>query len=128
VLSIFKCEILIISQYFLLHSSAIAHGLQHLWLLRIMHRDVKPSNILVNTDGYIKLCDFGVSTQLVDSIARTYVGTNAYMAPERVIGRDYTIYSDVWSFGLSLCELATGQFPYPQLACKIAGTLQFFSC
>ena len=86
-----------------------------------MHRDVKPSNILVNTEGYIKLCDFGVSTQLVDSIARTYVGTNAYMAPERVIGRDYTIYSDVWSFGLSLCELATGQFPYPQLACKIAG-------
>jgi len=86
-----------------------------------MHRDVKPSNVLVNTAGLIKLCDFGVSTQLVDSIARTYVGTNAYMAPERIIGCDYTIYSDVWSFGIALCELATGQFPYPQLAAKIAG-------
>uniref|UniRef100_H2Z9D5 mitogen-activated protein kinase kinase n=1 Tax=Ciona savignyi TaxID=51511 RepID=H2Z9D5_CIOSA len=103
-------------------ASAISFGLKHLWSLRIMHRDVKPSNVLVNSSGQIKLCDFGVSTQLVDSIARTYVGTNAYMAPERVVGRDYTIYSDVWSFGLSLCELAVGNFPYPQLAAKIAGS------
>nr|XP_009860116.1 dual specificity mitogen-activated protein kinase kinase 5 [Ciona intestinalis] len=103
-------------------ASAISFGLKHLWSLRIMHRDVKPSNVLVNSSGQIKLCDFGVSTQLVDSIARTYVGTNAYMAPERVVGRDYTIYSDVWSFGLSLCELALGNFPYPQLAAKIAGS------
>uniref|UniRef100_A0A8D0RP83 Mitogen-activated protein kinase kinase 5 n=1 Tax=Sus scrofa TaxID=9823 RepID=A0A8D0RP83_PIG len=42
--------------------------------------DVKPSNMLVNTRGQVKLCDFGVSTQLVNSIAKTYVGTNAYMA------------------------------------------------
>ena len=86
-----------------------------------MHRDVKPCNILVSTSGHVKLCDFGVSTLLVDSIAKTYVGTNAYMAPERVVGRDYTVYSDVWSFGLSLLELAIGEFPYQQLASKIAG-------
>nr|CAB3263618.1 MAPKK5 dual specificity mitogen-activated protein kinase kinase 5 [Phallusia mammillata] len=103
-------------------ASSISFGLRHLWSLRIMHRDVKPSNVLVNTAGHVKLCDFGVSTQLVDSIARTYVGTNAYMAPERIIGHDYTIYSDVWSFGLSLCELATGKFPYQQLASKIEGS------
>lgn len=103
-------------------ASSISHGLRELWRLRIMHRDVKPSNILVNTLGHIKLCDFGVSTLLVDSIARTYVGTNAYMAPERVVGREYTVYSDVWSFGLSLLELSRGQFPYQQLAPKIAGS------
>ncbi|KAG9331730.1 hypothetical protein JZ751_017295 [Albula glossodonta] len=47
--------------------------------------DVKPSNMLVNTRGQVKLCDFGVSTQLVNSIAKTYVGTNAYMALEECI-------------------------------------------
>lgn len=46
----------------------------------IMHRDVKPSNILVNSSGEIKICDFGVSGQLVDSIAESFVGTRSYMA------------------------------------------------
>uniref|UniRef100_A0A2K5J8U0 Protein kinase domain-containing protein n=1 Tax=Colobus angolensis palliatus TaxID=336983 RepID=A0A2K5J8U0_COLAP len=66
--------------------------------------DVKPSNMLVNTRGQVKLCDFGVSTQLVNSIAKTYVGTNAYMAPERISGEQYGIHSDVWSLGISFME------------------------
>ncbi len=77
-----------------------------------MHRDVKPSNMLVNTAGQIKLCDFGVSVQLVNSIAKSYVGTNAYMAPERIKGEEYSIHSEVWSLGVSLYELAMGIFPY----------------
>ncbi|XP_014445236.1 dual specificity mitogen-activated protein kinase kinase 5 isoform X12 [Tupaia chinensis] len=77
--------------------------------------DVKPSNMLVNTRGQVKLCDFGVSTQLVNSIAKTYVGTNAYMAPERISGEQYGIHSDVWSLGISFMELALGRFPYPQI-------------
>ncbi|KAA0723370.1 Dual specificity mitogen-activated protein kinase kinase 5 [Triplophysa tibetana] len=76
--------------------------------------DVKPSNMLVNTRGQVKLCDFGVSTQLVNSIAKTYVGTNAYMAPERISGEQYGIHSDVWSVGISFMEdppmLPLGQF------------------
>ncbi|XP_059367661.1 dual specificity mitogen-activated protein kinase kinase 5-like isoform X1 [Carassius carassius] len=59
---------------------AVVKGLTYLWSLKILHRDVKPSNMLVNTQGQIKLFDFGVSTQLVNSIAKTYVGTNVYMA------------------------------------------------
>lgn len=92
---------------------AVVKGLQYLWDLKIMHRDLKPNNMLVNTNGDVKLCDFGVSIQLVNSIAKTYVGTNAYMAPERILGDEYGIFSDVWSLGLSLVEMCTGIFPYP---------------
>uniref|UniRef100_A0A3Q0SEN0 mitogen-activated protein kinase kinase n=1 Tax=Amphilophus citrinellus TaxID=61819 RepID=A0A3Q0SEN0_AMPCI len=83
---------------------AVVKGLTYLWSLKILHRDVKPSNMLVNTRGQVKLCDFGVSTQLVNSIAKTYVGTNAYMAPERISGEQYGIHADVWSAGISFME------------------------
>uniref|UniRef100_A0A8C6LID2 mitogen-activated protein kinase kinase n=1 Tax=Nothobranchius furzeri TaxID=105023 RepID=A0A8C6LID2_NOTFU len=95
---------------------AVVKGLTYLWSLKILHRDVKPSNMLVNTRGQVKLCDFGVSTQLVNSIAKTYVGTNAYMAPERISGEQYGIHADVWSVGISFMELALGMFPYPQVS------------
>ena len=77
-----------------------------------MHRDIKPSNVLVNSRGYIKLCDFGVSGELVNSIADTFVGTSTYMAPERIQGAKYSVKSDVWSVGLTLMELAVGRFPF----------------
>lgn len=79
---------------------------------RIMHRDIKPSNIVVNSRGQIKLCDFGVSGELQNSIADTFVGTSTYMAPERIQGEAYSVKSDVWSFGLTMIELAVGKFPF----------------
>lgn len=80
---------------------------------QIMHRDVKPSNILVNSRGEIKMCDFGVSGQLIDSMANSFVGTRSYMSPERLQGSHYSVQSDIWSMGLSLVEMAIGKYPIP---------------
>lgn len=94
-------------------AEATLGGLTYLYVRHhIMHRDIKPSNILVNSKGYIKLCDFGVSGELVNSVADTFVGTSTYMAPERIQGEKYTVKSDVWSFGLTIMELAIGKFPF----------------
>ncbi|KAI9224465.1 kinase-like domain-containing protein [Blastocladiella britannica] len=93
---------------------AVLRALQYLHRQhKVIHRDVKPSNILVTTNGAIKLCDFGVSGLLVESMANTFVGTSFYMAPERIQGQRYTVRSDVWSLGITLLELALGRFPYP---------------
>ncbi|XP_018026319.1 dual specificity mitogen-activated protein kinase kinase 1 [Hyalella azteca] len=80
---------------------------------QIIHRDVKPSNILVNSRGEVKICDFGVSGQLIDSMANTFVGTRSYMSPERLNGDHYSVASDIWSLGLSLVEMAIGMYPIP---------------
>ncbi|THU99278.1 Pkinase-domain-containing protein [Dendrothele bispora CBS 962.96] len=78
----------------------------------VIHRDIKPSNILLSTSGSIKLCDFGVSGELVNSFANTFVGTSVYMSPERIQGAEYSVKSDVWSLGIALIELAHGRFPF----------------
>ncbi|CAE6402343.1 unnamed protein product [Rhizoctonia solani] len=101
-------------------TSSMVRGLKFLKdELQIMHRDVKPTNVLVNNKGAIKLCDFGVSGQLERSLAKTNIGCQSYMAPERIKGESlnnvgtYTVSSDVWSLGLSIIELAVGAYPYP---------------
>ena len=88
----------------------------------IIHRDVKPTNILVNSNGQVKICDFGVSGNLVASIAKTNIGCQSYMAPERISGGShaggvadgtYNVQSDIWSLGLTIIECAMGKYPYP---------------
>ncbi|GMT25158.1 hypothetical protein PFISCL1PPCAC_16455 [Pristionchus fissidentatus] len=85
---------------------------------KVMHRDLKPNNIMVNDKGAVKLCDFGVSKKLQSTLSSTRantagVGCLCYMAPERFDAVDgYGSKSEVWSFGITLFECATGRNPY----------------
>jgi len=92
---------------------AVLGGLVYLHHQKIIHRDIKPSNILVTKRGEIKICDFGVSGQLVNSLAGTFTGTSYYMAPERIQGQPYRVSADVWSLGLTIMEVAQNRFPFP---------------
>ncbi|KAL7979255.1 hypothetical protein Chor_015279 [Crotalus horridus] len=86
----------------------IVRALEHLHSkLSVIHRDVKPSNVLINKQGHVKMCDFGISGYLVDSVAKTLdAGCKPYMAPERINPelnqKGYNVKSDVWSLGITL--------------------------
>ncbi|RXN02155.1 Dual specificity mitogen-activated protein kinase kinase 6 [Acipenser ruthenus] len=97
---------------------SIVKALEHLHSrLSVIHRDVKPSNVLINTLGQVKMCDFGISGYLVDSVAKTMdAGCKPYMAPERINPelnqKGYSVKSDIWSLGITMIELAILRFPY----------------
>lgn len=97
-------------------AEGVLQGLTYLSGRKIIHRDIKPSNILLTRSGQVKLCDFGVSGELIGSKgnADTFIGTSYYMAPERIQGLSYTITSDVWSLGVTLLEVAQHKFPFGQ--------------
>ncbi|KAI9353160.1 kinase-like domain-containing protein [Pilaira anomala] len=94
-------------------AESVCKGLVYLHSKRVIHRDIKPSNIVVTRKGEIKLCDFGVSGVLINSIAQTFTGTQYYMAPERIQGNAYAVQSDIWSLGLTLIEVSQNRPALP---------------
>lgn len=107
------------------HGVQLAEALAHAHAKGIVHRDVKPGNILVTRDSRIKVLDFGlakhVGPHIVERTTESYetpsatgslAGTLAYMAPEQLRGEGATSRSDVWSLGVVLYELATGERPF----------------
>lgn len=105
----------------------VLEGLSYLHQRKIIHRDIKPSNILLTKGGCVKLCDFGISGELVNSLAGTYTGTSYYMAPERIKGQSYTVTSDVWSLALTLMEVTMNRFPFLQSDDEILSPLELLN-
>ena len=78
-----------------------------------IHRDIKSDNILLSTDGSIKLSNLGHAAQLTVEKSRrtTVIGTPSWMAPELVIGSEYDEKVDIWSLGIVMLEMAEGEPP-----------------
>ena len=81
----------------------------------IIHRDIKPQNILVKDDGTVKIADFGIAT-VSDAVqltqTDTVLGSVHYLAPELARGEIATFQSDIYALGITFYELLTGQVPY----------------
>ncbi len=96
----------------------IAKGLGAAHEVGIVHRDIKPANILIRKDNTLAIADFGISKSLGASTAITVVGfvmgTPFYISPEQIDGEPATTCSDLYSLGVILFELLTGERPYPQ--------------
>ncbi|MFF8394835.1 serine/threonine protein kinase [Streptomyces sp. NPDC016172] len=95
--------------------AALADALAHAHEAGIVHRDVKPSNIILDASGHPHLTDFGIS-RLLDATTRTatgtLTGTAAYLSPEQVLGRSVGRPADIYALGLVLLESLTGRLEY----------------
>uniref|UniRef100_A0AAY5KTK0 Mitogen-activated protein kinase kinase kinase n=1 Tax=Esox lucius TaxID=8010 RepID=A0AAY5KTK0_ESOLU len=91
----------------------IAGGMNYLHLHKIIHRDLKSPNMLITHDDLVKISDFGTSKELIDkSMKMSFAGTVAWMAPEVIRNEPVSEKVDIWSFGVVLWEMLTGEVPY----------------
>jgi serine/threonine protein kinase len=98
------------------YTAQLIDGLVYLHSHGVIHRDIKPDNVLLDQDGRCKLSDFGCSKQLsiICGSCESTVGTPYYMAPECITGEGYRDKADVWSLGCTIVEMISGKHPWPE--------------
>lgn len=92
----------------------ICEAVDHAHARHVIHRDMKPSNVMLADGGWVKVMDFGIARQILDSLlttTNTIVGTPVYMAPEQAMGA-VVKESDIFALGITLYELLTGALPF----------------
>ena len=91
--------------------ASIMTAINYLHERKIIYRDIKPENIIVLINGYLKLIDFGTAKEIKDR-TKTIIGTPHYMAPEVILGREYSFPVDFWSISICMYEFICGEVPF----------------
>ena len=91
--------------------ASIMTAINYLHERKIIYRDIKPENIMVIKNGYVKLIDFGTAKEIEDR-TKTIIGTPHYMAPEVILGREYSFPVDFWSISICMYEFYCGEVPF----------------
>nr|CAD1827059.1 unnamed protein product [Ananas comosus var. bracteatus] len=96
------------------YTRQILHGLNYLHQRNVVHRDIKCANILVDSNGAVKLADFGLAKETTMSNGlKSSKGSVYWMAPEVARAKPYGPSADIWSLGCTVLEMLTGRLPYP---------------
>ena len=86
-------------------------AVRYLHQRKFVYRDIKPENIMVLENGYIKIIDFGTAKKIEDK-TKTTMGTPHYMAPEMILGSGYSFEVDYWAIAICMYEFICGEVPF----------------
>ena len=95
------------------YAANVLCALEYMHQYSIAYRDLKPENLLIDSSGYIKLCDLGFA-KVIEGRSCTFCGTPDYMAPEFLQYKAHDLSVDVWAFGVILFEMSVGTTPFDQ--------------